>query len=151
MRIVLTTGALLLAASGAFGQKTHHDWKTVAVTGTSCHYAVPSDWTEETSRLGMAKSRDEKSSIVPVSVPDSFSNAKKAVAQRMPPLKVLQDSPQRYWYVYRDPSDGEDSPDTHWLVAVAGKVDVCAFQITFRSATGDTRAKQIVRTIRSFR
>ena len=29
---------------------------------------------------------------------------------------VLADSPSRYWYVFRDPADGEDSPDTHWYV-----------------------------------
>jgi hypothetical protein len=149
MRMVLTACALLLASSGAFAQKAHRGWKTVAVNGTSCRYAVPVNWTEDTSRAGMAQAPDEKSTIVPVSMPKSFADAKKAAAQKMPPAKVLQNSAQRYWFVYRDPADGEDSPDTHWFVAVPGKDGVCAFQITFRSATGDALPKRIVRTIRS--
>lgn len=65
----------------------------------------------------------------------------------MPPLKVLQDDANRYWYVYRDPADAEDSPDTHWYVAVQRNDHVCALQITFKSADGDSIPKEIAATI----
>jgi hypothetical protein len=144
----LVLGSLLLAASGTLAQR-NAKWKTISDTAHSCPFKVPPDWVEDASRAGMAQAPDEKSTIVPVPMPKSFPDAKKAAAQKMPPAKVLQNSAQRYWFVYRDPADGEDSPDTHWFVAVPGKDGVCAFQITFRSATGDALPKRIVRTIRS--
>jgi len=94
-------------------------------------------------------SPDGKSAVVPVAMAEAFPQARKAAAQNMPPVKVLQDSAHRYWYAYYDPADGEDSPDTHWLVAVPGKRHACAVQITFKSASGDDLAKRIARTMRS--
>lgn len=149
MRMTPIVGILLAATTAAFAQKPSGGWKTVVDDGNSCRYTVPSNWEEDRSHPGIATSPDGKSSAVPILMPGSFPEAKKGAAQKMPPLKVLQDSAHRYWYTYRDPADGEDSPDTHWLVAVSGKRSVCAVQITFKSAFGNALSRRIVRGIRA--
>lgn len=83
-----------------------------------------------------------------VNANDSFDQVKQQLQGKMPPLKVLKDSADRYWYAYRDPADAEDSPDTHWMIAVAGTGQVCAVQITFKSANGESVPTQIVATIK---
>jgi hypothetical protein len=141
-------GMLLVATTGAFAQKAPHGWK-VADAGNSCSYIVPSNWIEDRSHPGITTSGDGKSTVVPIPMPESFPQAKNAAAQKMPPLKVLQDSLHRYWYAYRDSADGEDSPDTHWLVVISGKSHVCAAQITFKTASGDAVARKIASGIRT--
>ncbi len=77
----------------------------------------------------------------------SFAETKQNARLEMPPARVIEDSGRRYWYVYRDPADGEDSPDTHWYVAVQQKGHVCSAEITFRSANGESLPRQILGTV----
>jgi hypothetical protein len=77
-----------------------------------------------------------------------FEDVKKNARLKMSPLKIIQDTDKRYWYVYRELADGDDSPDTHWYVAVLGNGHVCTAQITFKSAIGDSLIRRIVQTIK---
>ena len=81
----------------------------------------------------------------------SFEDAKANARDKIPSLRIIDNSGKRYWYEYREPADGGDSPDTHWNVLVARNGQVCAAQIAFKSAISDSLVKQIVRTIRPVR
>ena len=142
-------GAAVLLLSPAMWAQSHRTtWKIIR-NSDICQYAVPSDWKQDNKHRGMATSPDEKVAVVPQNIhaDESFDDVKKQLQDKMPPLKILQDDVNRYWYVYRDPADAEDSPDTHWYVAVQRNDHVCALQITFKSADGESLPKQIAATI----
>jgi hypothetical protein len=140
---------ILMASSSGFAQKSHKDWKIVTDQNKTCQYAVPRDWTQENEHPSVSNSPDSKMTVVVqrTAPGQSFEDMKKNAQQKMPPLKTLQNSPDRYWFVYRDPADGDDSPDTHWYVAVSRNGRLCTAQITFKSAMGEIVPKQIAATV----
>ena len=141
--------AALLASSAGLAQTVPQKWKVVAEPTQACRYAIPASWSQDTTHPNVSTSPDSKITVV-ASLSDSeqgFKEAKQNARKKMPPLKVLEDSSRRYWYVYRDPGDGEDSPDTHWYVAVQQKGHVCSAQITFRSSNGESLPRQILGTV----
>jgi hypothetical protein len=143
--IPATAGVLATAA-----QSTRTKWKPIRTSGGACQYSVPADWRQEPAHPAVSQSPGEDVVVIPqkVNANDSFDQVKKQLQDKIPPLKVLKDSAERYWYVYRDPADAEDSPDTHWIIALEAGGQVCATQITFKSANGETIPKQIVATIK---
>jgi hypothetical protein len=130
--------AMLVASSTAFRQSVPQNWKLVMEPTKTCRYAIPGDWSQDTTHPNASRSVDNKMAVVGLASDpgQSLDETKRNARREMPPARVFEDSERRYWYVYRDPADGEDSPDTHWYVAVQQKGHVCSAQITFRSSNG---------------
>lgn len=147
--VILASVALTIGTLDT-GAQMRTKWKPIRTEGGTCQYSVPADWKQEPHRPGVSQSPTQDVVVVPqkVGAKDSFDDVKKQLQDKMPPLKVVKDTADRYWYVYRDPADAEDSPDTHWMVAVASGNQVCAVQVTFKSADGESLPTQIVSTIK---
>lgn len=141
--------AALVASSSVFAQSVPKNWKAVTQPGNACQYAVPSVWTRDPAHPGVSTSPDNKLSVAaPAANPEkNFEQVKESARSKFPPSKVLEDSAHRYWYLYKEPADSEDSPDTHWYFAALKNGHVCTVQITFRGADGDALPRQIVVTV----
>jgi hypothetical protein len=142
--------AIFIACGSTLAQKAHKRWKIITDQNKSCQYSVPADWQQQNiARAGTSNSPDNKVTVV-LQVRDdgqSLAEVEKNARAKMPPLKVIENSVKRDWYVYRDLADGDDSPDTHWSVAVGGGDHVCLAQITFKSAMGESLVRQIAQTL----
>lgn len=132
--------AALAASSALFANTMPKNWKLVTDPSKTCRYAVPGDWSQDSAHPNLSTSADNKITVIlaPPFPAQSFKETKQIAMLQMPPARVFEDSGHRFWYVYKDPADGEDSPDTHWYVAVQQKEHVCTVQITFRSADGES-------------
>src|ERR1700760_3261684 len=95
------TAAVLLFSPALWAQSHRTTWKIIR-NSDICQYSVPSDWKQDNKHRAMASSPDGKVAVVPQNIhaDESFDDVKKQLQDKMPPLKVLQDDVNRYWYVY---------------------------------------------------
>jgi hypothetical protein len=145
MKPAILCAAALGFASLAVASTVPAGWKVVKDHKGTCQYAVPPDW--KTGTFGDATSPDGKGSINVNGAQQTMSEIKQNSAMVMPVDKVVEDTPSRYWYVYKAQGSAEVD-NTNWYVAVPASSSVtCIAQISFKGATTEALGKQIVNTI----
>jgi hypothetical protein len=110
----------------------------------ACQVSVPADWKTDPVLKGSAHSPDKQGSVVisSTNAGQSLADAKKVVSSTFPPVTVLDDSANRYWYEYR-PAGGRGRA---WYVGIPVKGNVCGAQITMKDGN-EAVAKAIATSI----
>ena len=115
--------------------------------GGQCQMAVPADWVPNTAlngfgqtHFGTPANRDAKgtTSLYESAPGRSFADAKQGVVRYDEPMKVFEDSPERFWYQ----SKASNSLFSVWEVIVAAK-PVCILGISFNSPSSEDTARAI--------
>jgi hypothetical protein len=144
MKAALALVGTLAISTAMMAATIPSGWKVVADRPKACQDAVPPDWTLDSTFKGFAQSADKKSTSAVNSVKQSMQELKQNAEMAIPVNTVIEDSPKRLWYTYKNTLGG--APDSvNWYVAVPGNPGItCNAQITFQDPAMDTTAKQIL-------
>lgn len=147
MKVALTILATLAISTAMMATTIPSGWKVVADRPKACQDAVPPDWTLDPIFKGFSQSADKKSTSAVNSVKQSMQELKQNAEMAVPVDTVIEDSPKRLWYTYKNTLGG--APDsTNWYIAVPGNPGItCNAQVTFQDPAVDSLARQIVNSL----
>ncbi len=145
MKPAIVCAAVLGFASLAVAATIPAGWKITKDHQGKCQYAVPPDW--KVGGFGDATSPDGKAAMNVYGSPQSMAAIKQNSGMVMPVDKVIEDTPSRYWYVYKAQGSGEVD-NTNWYIAVPASSNVtCIATLSFKGATTEAVGKQIVNSM----
>lgn len=147
MRLTLTVVALSVAVSTAATAVAAD--QIVVDRKNACQMTVPGDWKIATMLKGSASSPDNMDSVIMSSTSQgqSLNDAKGVMQQMYKPVKVLEDSAQRFWYEYTPPNN-QNGKTRAWYVGIPVKGNVCGAQITMKDGN-ETMAKRIAMSVKA--
>ena len=140
---VVMTSIAVVASAMPFGAAPD-GWKVLVDRKKACQISVPSDWVVEKLSPSSASAPDNKASVTMSSATgQTLDKAKATMTSMFPPLKVIEDSPKRFWYAYRAPSTAVDSPAVSWYVGIQVTGSVCGAQMDFKNPSLESTMKQM--------
>jgi hypothetical protein len=136
--LLTTASAVLLAAD-----------QVVVDRKNACQVTVPGDWKADALIKGSASSADNSESIVlsSTSAGQSLNDAKGVMQTMYKPVKVLEDSANRFWYEYVPPNN-TNGKTRAWYVGIPVKGNVCGAQITMKDGN-EAVAKTIAASVKA--
>jgi hypothetical protein len=136
--LLTTASAALLAAD-----------QVVVDRKNACQVTVPGDWKADALIKGSASSADNSESIVlsSTSAGQSLNDAKGVMQTMYKPVKVLEDSANRFWYEYVPPNN-TNGKTRAWYVGIPVKGNVCGAQITMKDGN-EAVAKTIAASVKA--
>ncbi len=140
--------AMTIAASASTTNPVPAGWKKIVDNTRKCQYAVPHDWIQNKTVPGATASPDRATHIaLRGRVGLTLAQVKRTTPPSLRPDKIIEDTPKRYWYSWRDSDADRDTKDTNWIVSVAGNGAACIAQINFRNPADAPVIRSIVNTI----
>lgn len=135
---LLSTASTVLAAD-----------QTLVDRKNACQVMIPADWKADSLIKGSASSADNTESIVlsSTSAGQSLNDAKGVMQQMYKPVKVLEDSANRFWYEYVPPNN-TNGKTRAWYVGIALKGNVCGAQITMKDGN-EAVAKTLAMSVKA--
>lgn len=136
--VLLSTAAAALAAD-----------QIVVDRKNACQMSVPADWKIDAFIKSSASSPDKMESAIVSSTNrgQSLNDAKGVMQQMYKPVKVLEDSAQRFWYEYVPPNN-QNGKTRAWYVGIPLKGNVCGAQITMKDGN-EALAKTIAMSVKA--
>jgi len=113
---------------------------TISDVRKNCQITVPAGWTSTTS-TAYSPDKTISATVNGAVARGSFADAKAAVQGVMKPVKVLQDTPQRFLYTF---DGGQYGPGKTGWYAVVASTPTCATSLMFPPGTNETILKSIV-------
>ena len=115
----------------------------------ACQMSVPADWKASSILKGSASSPDKMDSVIMSSTSQgqSLNDAKTVMQGIYKPVKVLEDSAQRFWYEYVVPNN-QNGKTRAWYVGIPVKGNVCGAQITMKDGN-EAAAKNIAMSLKA--